>query len=85
MTLGLAFLALITLSFSSCSSDDDGGDSDCSSCSLAGETIEICDNGNGTYTVTAGGETETITAEDLEGISPEDYIDLICTLGDLVP
>ena len=84
-TFGLSIFALMALSFSSCSSDDDNEDASCESCSIQGETIEICDNGNDTYTLTAGGESETISSEDLEGIPPAEYIGLICTLGDLVP
>ncbi len=81
-TLGLSIFAFMALSFSSCSSDDD---TSCESCDLQGQSIEICDNGNDTYTITTDGESETISADDLEGIPPAEYIGLICTLGDLVP
>ncbi|MGB5169792.1 MAG: hypothetical protein WBN69_00025, partial [Eudoraea sp.] len=84
-TLGLSIVALMALSFSSCSSDDDNDDTNCESCDLQGQSIEICDNGNDTYTITTDGQSETISADDLEGIPPAEYIGLICTLGDLVP
>ncbi len=81
--LGISILTTMAISFNSCSSDDD--DRDCDSCDLQGQTIEICDNGNDTYTVTAAGQSETITQEDLEGLTPEEYIDLICSFEDLIP
>lgn len=81
--LGIFTLAMV-LGFSSCSSDDDD-DRICESCDLQGQTVEICDNGDGTYTFTAAGQSETITEEELEGVTPEEYIDLVCSLGDLIP
>ncbi|NNK18394.1 MAG: hypothetical protein HKP49_04525, partial [Maribacter sp.] len=47
--------------------------------------IELCDNGDDTYTLTAGGESETITKEELSGVSPEDFVGLICSLGEIAP
>ncbi len=82
--LGMSVLATMAFGFSSCS-DDDADDRNCDSCDLQGQTIEICDNGNDTYTLTAAGQSETITAEELEGVSPAEYIGLICSLGDLIP
>ena len=81
--LGISILAMV-LGFSSCSSDDDDG-RDCDSCDLQGETVEFCDNGDGTYTLTAAGQSETITEEELEGVTPEEYVELICSLGDFIP
>jgi len=77
-------LAAMAFSFSSCSSDDDDKQS-CDTCTLQSQTVEICDNGDDTYTLTAGGESETITKEELSGVSPEEFIGVICSLGDLVP
>lgn len=82
--LGISILASMALGFSSCSSDD-GDDRICESCDLQGQTVEICDNRDGTYTVTAAGQSETITEEELEGVTPEEYIELVCGLGDLIP
>ena len=81
--LGISIVATMAIGISSCSSDDD--DRDCDSCELQGQTVEICDNGDGTYTVSAAGQSETITEEELEGVTPEEYIDLVCSLGDLIP
>ena len=77
-------LALMAIGFSSCSSDG-ADDTSCESCDLAGQSVEICDNGDDTYTLTAAGQSETITAEELEGVDPAEYIGLICSLGNLVP
>lgn len=81
--LGFSMLAMV-VGFSSCSSDD-GDDRNCDSCDLQGQTVEICDNGNGTYTVSAAGQSETITEEELEGVTPAEYIELVCSLGDFIP
>ena len=81
--LGMCFLA-IAIAFSSCSSDD-SDDRDCETCDLQGQTVEFCDNGDGTYTLSAAGQSETITEEELEGVSPEEYVELICSLGELIP
>lgn len=80
----MSMLAVMAFGFSSCS-DDDADDRNCDSCDLQGQTVEICDNGNGTYTLTAAGQSETITEEELEGVAPAEYIGLICSLGNLIP
>lgn len=82
--LGMSMIAIMAFSFSSCSSDD-ADDRNCDSCDLQGQAVEICDNGDDTYTVTAAGQSETISAEELEGVTPAEYIGLVCSLGDLIP
>ena len=82
--LGISMLALMAIGFSSCSSDG-ADDTNCETCDLQGQSVEICDNGDGTYTLTAAGQSETITEEELEGIDPAEYIGLICSLGNLIP
>lgn len=77
-------IALITLAtalvFFSCSNDD-RSKSNCESCtSDAGNKFEICDNGDGTYTATGPGGTETLTETQLEGFSPKDFVELACAL-----
>lgn len=79
MILPMAGLFII----SGCSSDDDGDSRDCDSCTLLGEKLEICDNGNDTYTLTYEGESETITEAELGGVSPEEFVEAICVLGNL--
>ncbi|MGB5236736.1 MAG: hypothetical protein WBM43_14420 [Flavobacteriaceae bacterium] len=81
--LGISIVAAMALGFSSCS-DDDGDDRICESCDLQGQNVEICDNGDGTYTISAAGQSETITEEELEGVTPEEYIDLICSFDDFI-
>ncbi|MGB5228663.1 MAG: hypothetical protein WBN55_10395 [Eudoraea sp.] len=82
--LGMSMLAIMAFGFSSCS-DDDADDTNCESCDLQGQAVEICDNGDDTFTFTAAGQSETISAEELEGVSPAEYIQLVCSLGDLIP
>ncbi len=77
-------LPTMDFGFTSCSNDDDD-EKICESCTLQTETVELCDNGDDTYTLTAGGESETITKEELSGISPADFVGLICSLGDIAP
>nr|WP_299071761.1 hypothetical protein [uncultured Allomuricauda sp.] len=68
-----------TLVFLSCSSDDDATKSNCESCkSDAGNTFEICDNGDGTYTASENGVSETITEEDLGGVSVKLAVESAC-------
>ena len=78
MILPLAALFVLN----ACSNDDDGG-RDCDSCTIEGQRLEICDNGNGTYTLTFEGESETITEEDLEDLTPKEFVNAICALGNL--
>lgn len=67
----------LTLAFSACSKDnDDNGN--CESCSIEGQNVEICDNGDGTYTFTSGEESDTISSAELLGLSPKQFVDLIC-------
>ncbi len=65
----------LALGFTSCGSDDDGGN--CRDCSLLGVPISICDNGDGTVTTSGGGESETITLP--EGVTFEEYADTLCS------
>ena len=83
--LGMAMLATMAFGFTSCSNDDDDNEKICDSCTLQSETIELCDNGDDTYTLTAGGQSETITKEELSGVSPADFVGLICSLGEIAP
>jgi hypothetical protein len=82
--LGMSMLATMTFGFTSCSDDDDD-ERACDTCTVQSETIEICDNGDDTYTLTAGGTSETVTKEELGGLPPADFIGLICSLGDIAP
>lgn len=80
---GIGLMLTLSLGLLSCSSDDDGDSKDCSSCSLEGQTIELCDNGDGTFTLSGAGQSETFPASDLEGLEAEEFVDLICALGNL--
>ena len=67
---------IMTLVFNACGgNDDDGSSKECQTCNqeFAGEIItsEICDNGNGTFTITFNGEEET---EDLNVATFEQII-----------
>ena len=80
---GIGLLASLTLGLMSCSGDDDEGGKDCDSCTAQGQTLEICDNGDGTFTLSGGGESETFPASDLEGVDPAEFVNLICDLANL--
>lgn len=73
-----------TLVFAACGSDDDSSDpvTDCQTCNqeVEGQNIssEICDNGDGTYTITFLNEEET---EDLNGATFEQIIAAFEALG----
>lgn len=82
MKKSLLLMALTALLFVACKKDDGGGN-DCNSCSLQGTKIQICDNGDGTYTLSGGGESDTINEDDLGGLTPKKYIETICALGSL--
>lgn len=75
--VALTIAATLLFAFGSCSKDD----KECDSCKAQGQKIEICDNGNGTYTLSAGGQSETVTEEELSGVTPKEFIELICTLA----
>ncbi|NNK81554.1 MAG: hypothetical protein HKO92_00370 [Flavobacteriaceae bacterium] len=66
----LSTLVVLSLSISACSNNDDKDtpSEDCRTCllELLGESTstEICDNGDGTVTITSNGEEET---QDLDG------------------
>lgn len=82
-TFGIGLMLTLSLGLLSCSSDDDGDSRECDSCSAQGQTIELCDNGDGTYTLSGGGESETFPAGDLEGLDPGEFVDLICELANV--
>ncbi len=72
LTYALAFI------FVACSSDDDAN-SNCESCtSDLGNKFEICDNGDGTFTLTQPDGTTTITEGELEGFTPKEVIEFGC-------
>ncbi len=72
--MGLALV--VNFAFIGCSNDDD--EQNCATCSIdflgTAITTEACDNGDGTVSVTVEGQTETLSAEDLDGVSPEEYV-----------
>lgn len=57
---------------------DDGSRKNCDSCKLQGKKLEICKKQNGTYRLSHDGESETITENQLEGFSPEEFVELLC-------
>lgn len=73
----LVLTAVFAAAFmTACSKDDEPKCEFCTS--KLGNKFEICENDNGTYKVTAGGVTETITQEELEGFSPKQKVELAC-------
>jgi hypothetical protein len=73
----LSISAALILAMGSCSKDD----KECDSCKAQDQKIEMCDNGNGTYTLSAGGQSETVTEAELSGMTPKEFINVICTLA----
>lgn len=69
-------MVVACLGFVGCSDDDD--DNKCASCSVdflgTNITTEACDNGDGTVTVTALGESQVLSAEELEGATPAEFV-----------
>ncbi|AIY12576.1 hypothetical protein M667_04810 [Cellulophaga baltica NN016038] len=83
MKKSILFAALIgSVLFFSCSKDNDDKGI-CESCELIGVPITACDNGDGTVSISSGGNSETISEEELGGLSPEDYVKAICSAGDI--
>lgn len=79
MKKSILFIALAaTISFTSCSKDDD---KKCESCDAL--SLQICDNGDNTYTFTSDGTSETLSKEELGGVTPKQYVDAFCALADL--
>ncbi len=42
---------IAAVAVTSCKSDDNGGDDGCETCDFNGESLELCDNGDGTYSL----------------------------------
>ena len=72
MALSIGFFCFVSCS----KSDDKKALQDCQTCNLdiLGEMIssEFCDNGDGTFTITSNGESET---QDLDGATFQQFID----------
>lgn len=80
----LLFFALAAaVAFTSCSKDDD--DNKCDSCTAQGQKIEICDNGDGSYTISTNDGAETITEAELGGLTPKQVVDLTCEALNSLP
>lgn len=79
----MTMAATMVFGLTSCSNDDD--ESNCDTCTAMLQTIEICNNGDDTYTLTAGGQSETISLAELEGLSPDEFIGVICALSNFTP
>jgi len=74
--LMLTAVCAFTLVLTSCGSDDDGGQN-CRECELIGIPVSICDNGDGTVTTTAAGQSET--ADLPEGVTFEQFAETACS------
>ncbi len=81
--LMITMVATMAFSLTSCSKDDEKNN--CDTCSAMLQTIEICDNGDDTYTLTVAGQSETIPVGELGGLSPDEFIGVICDLSNLTP
>ena len=79
MKKSILLLTLICVSICIGCSNDDEDKNTCESCTGPEIALEICDNGNGTYTLSKGEATQTLTEADLIGLSPKKFIDVLCT------
>ena len=61
-------------------SDDDNSDQDCRTCYFEEVIVvtRVCDNEDGTVTISLNGESRT---EDLEGLGFDEFIDQLETIG----
>ncbi|QWX83588.1 hypothetical protein H0I23_14185 [Cellulophaga sp. HaHaR_3_176] len=67
---------ILSIFISSCNKDDDGS---CETCDISDTAITACDNGDGTVTISDGNESEVLSEEDLDGVSPELFIQFLCS------
>lgn len=74
----LLFLTTLTVfSIGGCSNDEEKNT--CESCTGTNISYELCDNGNGTYTLSKGEASQTLTQADLIGLSVREYVNILCT------
>lgn len=73
--LVFSLMAVASLVLVGCSDDDD--ENKCASCNVLGVSIEACDNGDGTVTVSGAGESEVISGEQLEGQTAAEYVEAL--------
>nr|WP_297786934.1 hypothetical protein [uncultured Allomuricauda sp.] len=79
----LVLIAIVFTTFITACSKDDAPTKKCESCTLDGEKVEACDNGDGTWTITMDGSTTTLDEElfELLEVTPKEYIESICDGG----
>lgn len=77
----LLLLSFICVSVCIGCSNDEDNENKCESCTSANIAYELCDNGNGTYTLSKGESTQTLTDADLLGIPLKEYVNLLCAEG----
>jgi len=85
MKKSILLSALICVSICIGCSKDDEKKNTCESCTGTNIVLEICDNGDGTYTLSKGeapqATTQTVTEQDLlvASLTPKQFIDKICS------
>lgn len=71
-------MAMAALAFVGCSNDDDDDEGNCATCAVellgTAITTEACDNGDGTVTLTANGESQILSGDELEGATPAEFV-----------
>jgi uncharacterized lipoprotein NlpE involved in copper resistance len=73
--LVFSLMAVASLALVGCSDDDD--ENKCASCELLGVSVEACDNGNGTVTVSSMGESQVLPVEELDGQTAAEYVEAL--------
>jgi hypothetical protein len=71
--------AMAAASMTACSKDD-GPSKNCESCNLSDTKIEVCDNGDGTWTISLAGSTTTTDPKLLGAgdLTPKQYAESLC-------
>ncbi|MCK5443440.1 MAG: hypothetical protein KAJ23_16260 [Maribacter sp.] len=69
-------LFLTILSIGGCSTDEEKNT--CESCAGTNISYELCDNGNGIYTLSKGEASQILTQADLIGLSVKEYVNILC-------
>ncbi len=77
----LVLMTAVAAALMTACSKDDGPAKDCESCNLDGQKVEVCDNGDGTWTLSVGGSTTTTDPKLLgaEDLTPEQYAKSLCS------
>ncbi len=77
----LVLTVVVATALMTACSKDDGPSKNCESCTLDKNKVEVCDNGDGTWTLSVAGSTTTTDPKLLgaEGLTPKQYAESLCS------